>query len=91
MVFSNHAEVGSGSTNFGSSNATVKGTTDVIDKSGAQVSNLNHIKYTIKVNPQGADLIKNNDTLTLTDVMDAKATGSARTLAHFGLRPSLWR
>lgn len=74
VVFSNHAEVGSGSTNFGSSNATVKGTTDVIDKSGMQVSDSNHIKYTIKVNPQGADLIKNNDTLTLTDVMDAKAT-----------------
>ena len=74
VVFSNHAEVGSGSTNFGSSNATVKGTTDVIDKSGMRVSDSNHIKYTIKVNPQGADLIKNNDTLTLTDVMDAKAT-----------------
>lgn len=74
VVFSNHAEAGSGSTNFGSSDATVKGTTKVIDKSGKQVSNSNHIKYTIKVNPQGADLIKNNDTLTLTDVMDAKAT-----------------
>lgn len=74
VVFSNHAEAGSGSTNFGSSDATVKGTTKVIDKSGKQVDNSNHIKYTIKVNPQGADLIKNNDTLTLTDVMDAKAT-----------------
>ena len=74
VVFSNHAEAGSGSTNFGSSDATVNGTTHVIDKSGAQVSNSNHIEYTIKVNPQGADLIKNNDTLTLTDVMDAKAT-----------------
>lgn len=74
VVFSNHAEAGSGSTNFSSSDATVTGKTDVIDKSGKQISNSNHIKYTIKVNPQGADLIKNNDTLTLTDVMDAKAT-----------------
>lgn len=74
VSFTNTATADSGSTHFGEDSSTVTGDSKVIDKSAAQIKDLNRVRYTIKVNPQGADLIKNADTVTLSDVMDAEGT-----------------
>ncbi|WP_308283317.1 Spy0128 family protein [Bifidobacterium pluvialisilvae] len=72
--FTNKATADSGKTHFGEDTSTVTGSSKVIDKSAAQVKDVNHVRYTIKVNPEGADLVKDSDTVTLTDVMDAEGT-----------------
>ncbi|PLS29624.1 Spy0128 family protein [Bifidobacterium parmae] len=74
VAFTNKATADSGDTHFGEDSSTVTGDSKVIDKSAAQIKDLNRVRYTIKVNPQGADLIKNADTVTLTDMMDAEGT-----------------
>lgn len=72
--FTNTAMADSGSIHFGEDSDTVTGSSKVITKSAAQVKDLNRVRYTIKVNPEGADLIKDSDTVTLSDVMDAEGT-----------------
>ncbi|WP_214379563.1 Spy0128 family protein [Bifidobacterium felsineum] len=74
VSFTNKAVADSGSTHFGEDSDTVSGSSKVIDKSAAQVKDLNRVRYTIKVNPEGADLIKDSDTVTLSDVMDPEGT-----------------
>ncbi|MBW3081752.1 Spy0128 family protein [Bifidobacterium saguinibicoloris] len=74
VAFTNKATADSGSTHFGEDSSTVTGSSKVIDKSAVQVKDVNHVRYTIKVNPEGADLVKNADTVTLTDTMDPEGT-----------------
>lgn len=72
--FTNSVDAQSGSTHLGTDSSTVKGKNTVIDKAAQQIKDLNHVRYTISVNPESADLIKDSDTITLSDVMDAKGT-----------------
>ncbi|MBW3093360.1 hypothetical protein KIH79_10595, partial [Bifidobacterium sp. 82T10] len=74
VSFTNTASASTGDTNLGKDSATVDGEHDVIDKSAAQIEDLNHVRYTVKVNPEGVDLVKDSDVLTLADVMDAEGT-----------------
>ncbi|WP_193316224.1 Spy0128 family protein [Bifidobacterium cebidarum] len=74
VSFTNKAAADSGSTHFGEDSSTVTGSSKVIDKSAVQNKDLNHVRYTIKVNPEGTDLVKDSDTVTLSDLMDPEGT-----------------
>ena len=74
VAYTNTASASTDGTDLGSSSATVTGKTPVVDKTGEAVEELNHVRYTIVVNPEGADIAPDADTVTLSDVMDAKGT-----------------
>ncbi|KAA8830799.1 Spy0128 family protein [Bifidobacterium tissieri] len=74
VSYTNTASASTGSTNLGSSSATVTGGNNVVDKTAVAEEKLNHVRYTILVNPEGVDIAKDSDTVTLSDVMDSKGT-----------------
>ena len=79
-TYRNHAEWGSRSDE---TSTEVTRTTDPLSKQGEQLTGadgkpVNRVRYTIDINPTGADLDGNADTLTLTDVMSGiPASGGA--------------
>ena len=74
VAYTNTASATTGNTNLGSNSATVTGKNPVVDKTAHAEEELNHVRYTIVVNPESADLVADSDTVTLSDVMDSKGT-----------------
>ena len=73
-TFTNSASAESGDKKFDSGSGTVTIKNNVIMKTGEQLGNSNHIKYTILVNESAVDLMAGSDILELVDTMDAKCT-----------------
>lgn len=73
-TFTNSASAESGDKKFDSGSGTVTIKNNVIKKTGEQLGNSNHIKYTILVNESAVDLMAGSDILELVDTMDAKCT-----------------
>ncbi|PLS30755.1 hypothetical protein Uis1B_1337 [Bifidobacterium margollesii] len=74
VAFTNTASASTNGTDLGGGSATVTGRNPVIDKTAHAEEQLNHVRYTIAVNPEGVDTVPDSDTVTLSDVMDAKGT-----------------
>lgn len=74
VSYTNIASAETNGTNLGSNSATVTGKNPVVEKTAEAKEDLNHVHYTIVVNPESADLVADSDTVTLSDVMDSKGT-----------------
>ena len=74
--FTNKAQAGSGSVDFGHDSDTVTGRKKVVYKSSDRDKNstTGFVGYTIEVNPTALDLVHDADTLTLTDTLDPDAS-----------------
>lgn len=90
VKFTNSASAESGDTKFDTGSGTVTIKNNVIKKTGEQVSNSNHIKYTILVNESGVALKNGTDFLELVDTMDAECTLVSSTLKVYECVNGAW-
>lgn len=90
VKFTNSASAESGDKKFDTGSGTVTIKNNVIKKTGEQVSNSNHIKYTILVNESGVALKNGTDFLELVDTMDAECTLVPSTLKVYECVNGAW-
>ena len=89
--FTNSASAESGNKKFDSGSGTVTVKNNVIKKTGEQLGNSNHIKYTILVNESAVDLMAGSDILELVDTMDAKCTLVPSSLKVYEYGGVVWK
>ena len=82
-TFTNSAQANAGDIQFPGTTTTITKEQKVLDKSAStsgKLTDKSHVKYTIKVNPTGRDLVKGSDTVTLSDTLDWQASFIPSTL-----------